>query len=77
VVVIANGPGTTRIGHFAAGDSSGDVIDVSAFFSSFDELTDHIISQNDTDVVIALDGNDTLVLADLIGALNALDFWFG
>ena len=43
---------------------------------SYDELTDHIISQNNTDVVIALDGNDTLVLANLTGVLDALDFWF-
>ena len=76
-VRIENGSGTSTIADFTAGDSSGDdVIDVSAFFSDFDELLADS-SQSGADVVIALDHNDTLVLANLqLSALNGDDFLF-
>jgi len=76
-VLIENGSGTSTIAEFTAGDSSGvDVIDVSAFFSSFNELTADS-QQQGNDVVIALDQNDTLVLAGLqLGTLNDGDFLF-
>jgi hypothetical protein len=76
-VLIENGSGTSTIAEFTAGDSSGDdVIDVSAFFSDFDELLAES-SQNGADVVIALDHNDTLVLTNLqLSALNVDDFLF-
>jgi hypothetical protein len=44
LVVIENGSSTTHIAGFAAGTESNDVIDVSAFFSNFEELTDHVVS---------------------------------
>ena len=75
-VFIENGSGTTRIAGFVAGESTDDDIDVSAFFSSFDEVQD-ASSQSGNDVVIALDHNDTLVLAGMqLGALSAGDFIF-
>jgi hypothetical protein len=74
-VVVENGSGTTNIANFAAGASSNDVIDLSAFFSNFAEL-DAANDLTGTDVVIALDNNDTLVLTNLQGALNAGDFFF-
>ena len=71
-VLIENGAGNTNIADFAGGD----VIDVSAFFSSLGELTATAASAGN-DVVVALDNNDTLVLADLeLSALNAGDFFF-
>ena len=79
LVVVENGSGTTSIADFAAGtsNSSVDVIDVSTFFSSFEEMTDHI-SVEGGNVVIALDANDTLVLENVVSAnLNSDDFWFG
>jgi hypothetical protein len=76
LAVIENGSGTTRIANFAAGILSGDRIDVSAFFANFEQLTDHILSQSGADVVIALDGNDTLILTNVSGTLDMLDFWF-
>jgi hypothetical protein len=54
----------------------GDVIDVSAFFSSFGELKAHT-SQGGSDAVIALDRNDQLVLANTeVTALSDGDFLF-
>jgi hypothetical protein len=71
-VRVENGTGTTRIADFAAGD----IINVSAFFSDFDDLVAHAI-QRGSDVVIALDSNDTLILANLqISQLSAGDFHF-
>lgn len=76
LVLIENGSGATRIADFVAGDSSGDVVDVSAFFSSLAELID-ASSQSDNDVEISLDQNDTLVLVGVqLSTLNADDFWF-
>ena len=74
VVVVQNGSGTTEIADFAAGVLNGDVINVSAFFSDFDDLLDQS-SQQGADVVIALDHNDTLVLSNLqLSVLTAGDF---
>ena len=76
LVVIENGAGRTGIADFAAGGASGDVIDVSDFFDSFGDLQADA-RQRGSDVVIALDHNDTLVLHGvLLGTLNAGDFLF-
>jgi hypothetical protein len=70
LVRVENGSGTTHIADFA----SGDVIDVSSFFSSFADLTAHS-HQSGNDVVINLDHNDQVVLAGVqLNALNAGDF---
>jgi hypothetical protein len=75
-VLIENGSGTTRIAGFAAGESTEDEIDVSAFFSNLDDLKAES-EQIGTDVIIALDHNDTLVLMDVqLSTLNVDDFWF-
>jgi hypothetical protein len=76
-VVIENGAGTTSIADFVAGGGNpDDVIDVSAFFSNFDELTDNS-SDGGGGVVITLDRNDTLVLTGVsLSDLNAGDFLF-
>jgi hypothetical protein len=77
LVVVENGSGTMEIADFVAGDASGDAIDVSAFFSDFGELQDAMQQDGSGDAVIALDSNDTLVLADVqLNALNAGDFIF-
>jgi hypothetical protein len=74
LVRIENGSGTSHIADFAAGAAGGDVIDVSAFFSSFHEVQTHS-RQLGHDVVITLDHNDQLVLANVhLNALNAGDF---
>jgi hypothetical protein len=76
LVVVENGSGRAEIADFAVGAVGGDVIDVSAFFSSFGELKAHT-SQGGSDVVIALDCNDQLVLANTdVGALSTGDFLF-
>jgi hypothetical protein len=76
LVRVENGSGTSRIADFAAGGPSGDVVDVSAFFSSFGDLEAHS-QQSGNDVVITLDHNDHLVLAGVqLSALNAGDFLF-
>ena len=76
LVVIENGAGKARIADLAAGAAGGDVVDVSAFFLDFDELLDSS-SQKGSDVLIKLDNNDSLVLANVqLGALTAGDFWF-
>jgi hypothetical protein len=74
LVVIENGSGTSHIADFAAGASGGDLVDVSAFFSSFVALQAHS-QQQGNDTVITLDHNDKLVLENVqLGALNANDF---
>jgi hypothetical protein len=74
LVRIENGSGTSHIADFAAGAASGDVIDVSAFFSNFHEVQTHS-RQIGHDVVITLDHNDQIVLANVhLNALNAGDF---
>jgi hypothetical protein len=76
LVVIENGAGTAKIADFAAGASNKDVIDVSAFFSSFGDLKAYS-QQTSEGVVIALDTNDELVLVGVqLSALNAGDFLF-
>jgi hypothetical protein len=61
---------------FEAGASGGDVIDVSAFFSSFDELMGHS-RQSGSDVVVTSGHNDRLVLEHVqLSGLNADDFIF-
>jgi hypothetical protein len=75
-VLIENGAGTTRIADFVAGDSTDDDIDVSAFFSNLDDLKAES-EQIGTDVIIALDHNDTLVLVGVqLSTLNVDDFSF-
>jgi hypothetical protein len=76
IVFIEDGSGTTRIADFAAGSGAGDFIDVSSFFSNFAALISQS-SQVGSDTVIALDGNDCLVLQNtLVGTLNEGDFQF-
>jgi hypothetical protein len=76
-VVIENGSGTTRIADFVTGESTDDEIDVSAFFSSFEELQAASSVNEDGDVVIAFDHNDTLVLVGVtLGGLTNGDFGF-
>ena len=71
---IENGAGKTVIADFAAGAASGDVIDISEFFSSFGAVQSHS-RQRGSDVVITLDHNDTLILEDVqFSVLNAGDF---
>src|SRR5262245_46937377 len=77
LVLIENGSGTSHIADFAAGALSDDVIDVSAFFSSFGDLQAHS-KQQGGDVTIALDHNDKLVLENVqLSSLNFGDFLFG
>jgi hypothetical protein len=76
VVRIENGSGTSHIADFAAGAASGDVLDVSAFFSSFHDVQTHS-RQHGNDVVITLDHDDQLVLGNVhLNALSAHDFLF-
>jgi hypothetical protein len=75
-VLIENGSGTTRIADFVTGESTDDDIDVSAFFSNLDDLKSES-EQIGTDVIIALDHNDTLVLVGVeLSTLNVDDFSF-
>jgi hypothetical protein len=74
VVLVADGSGTLRIADFEAGAAGGDVVDVSAFFSEFDDVMSHAF-QKGGDTVIALDRNDRLVLENtLLGTLDVGDF---
>jgi hypothetical protein len=76
LILVEDGSGLSRIADFAAGEASGDLIDVSAFFANFDQLTAHA-HQRGADVVIALDRNDTLVLENVSFAnLKVGDFDF-
>lgn len=71
-VLIENGCGTAHVADFADGDR----IDVSAFFARFEDLIARSTEQ-DGDVVIALDHNDQLVLANWqINGLQSGDFLF-
>jgi hypothetical protein len=73
---IENGSGRTVIADFAAGAASGDVIDISDFFTSFGAVQSHS-RQSGSDVIITLDHNDTLTLQHVqLSALNAGDFLF-
>lgn len=73
-VVVENGSGQSGVADFSAGNASGDVIDLSEFFSSFSDVMAHS-RQRGSDVVITLDNNDTLVLEKVhLDALNAGDF---
>jgi hypothetical protein len=74
LVDIENGAGTASVADFAAGALGNDIIDVSAFFSSFDELLAHT-GQCGGDVVINLDRNDTLVMENVaLANLSVGDF---
>ena len=76
LVRIEDGSGATRIADFAAGILSGDVIDLSEFFSDFSELQAHS-RQSGGNVIVTLDHNDRLVLEHVqLGELNAADFIF-
>jgi hypothetical protein len=77
LVRIEDGSGTSRIEDFVAGAANpDDVVDVSAFFSSFDDLEAHG-QQSGNNVVITFDHNDQLVLVGVqLGALHAGDFFF-
>ena len=59
LVVVENGSGRSRVADFVAGAASGDVIDVSDFFSNFGALVAHSHQQGGN-VVITLDHNDKL-----------------
>jgi hypothetical protein len=74
IVLVADGSGILRIADFEAGAAGGDVVDVSAFFSDFDDVMSHAF-QKGGDTVIALDRNDRLVLENtLLGTLDVGDF---
>ena len=74
LVLVVDGAGTLRIADFEAGAGGGDIIDVSAFFSDFGDVLSHA-SQKGGNTVIALDGNDRLVLENtLLGTLDVGDF---
>jgi hypothetical protein len=74
LVHVEDGAGMARISDFTAAGASSDVVDLSAFFSSFGQLMAHSHQQG-SDVVIALDHNDTLVLSHLqLSTLTAQDF---
>jgi hypothetical protein len=76
LVRIEKGTGSMRIADFAAGPASGDVIDISAFYSNFADLMAHT-GQVGNNVVIDLGRNDQLVLENVnLGALNSDDFQF-
>jgi hypothetical protein len=68
VVRVENGAGRSQVADFTAG-GGGDSVDVSAFFSSFDQVQAHA-QQQGGDVVIKLDRKTTLVLKNV--DLNAL-----
>lgn len=77
LVVIENGAGSAEIADFAAGDTGGDVLDVSVFFTSLAELQAHS-QQQGGDLIVGLDHKSTLVLNNVqLGALNTGDFLFG
>lgn len=63
-VVVEDGSGKSLIADFVAGAGSDDRIDVSAFFTNFDDLTAHS-HQSGADVIIDLDHNDQLVLKNV------------
>ena len=74
IVLVADGAGTLRIADLEAGAAGGDVVDVSAFFSDFDDVMAHAF-QKGGDTIIALDRNDRLVLENtLLGTLDVGDF---
>ncbi|MBR0719102.1 hypothetical protein [Bradyrhizobium liaoningense] len=77
LVRVENGSGTTQIADFATGTGSHhDLIDVSQFFSNFATLAAHS-RQSGNSVVISLDHNDELVLANVqLSALHSFDFLF-
>lgn len=78
LVLIEDGSGTSRIQDFVAGAGTDDVIDVTAFFSSFEELQVASSVNEGGDVVVALDHNDVLIIGSVqLSALNAGDFLFG
>src|SRR5262249_29391331 len=70
LVYIEKNSGSMSIADFAAGSASGDVINISAFYSNFADLIAHS-HQVDNNTVIDLGHNDHLVLADV--KLSALD----
>jgi hypothetical protein len=75
-VVIEDCAGTAAIADFVAGSANKDTIDVSAFYSSFDQLAPNI-HQVDHDAVIRLDADDQVVLRNTrTSALSAGDFLF-
>jgi hypothetical protein len=77
LVRIEDGSGKSCIADFATSGLSSDVLDVSAFFSSFAEVTAHS-QQQGNNVIVGLDHNDTLILENLqFNTLNAGDFFFG
>jgi len=71
LVNIENGSGTSRIDDFT---TTFDVINVSAFYSNFDDLAAHS-EQNGSDTIINLDNNDQLVLIG-VAVLHPVDFSF-
>jgi hypothetical protein len=74
-IVFHNGSGGTRVADFEAGAVASDVLDVSAFgFESFADVLAAAM-QDGSDLVIALDNNDLVVLSGVaLGALHENDF---
>ncbi|MBH5401556.1 hypothetical protein HZZ13_27770 [Bradyrhizobium sp. CNPSo 4010] len=73
LVRIERDAGSMRVADFAAGTTSGDAVDLSAYFSSFDQVMAHS-RQAGSDVVVEL-GHDRLVLEHVqLAALNGGDF---
>jgi hypothetical protein len=71
LVRVENDSGRSQVADFTVGD---DVADVSAFYSSFDQVRANA-RQRGSDVVIRLDANDTLVLKNVdLNDLTAIDF---
>jgi hypothetical protein len=76
LVRVEKGSSSLRIADFSPGNSSGDVIDISAFYSNFTDLMSHSHQVGDN-VIIDLGHNDQLVLENVNqGALTAGDFQF-
>lgn len=76
-VFVNDGAGAVRIADFEAGATGGDQLDLTAFFAT---VEDALASSGEIagDVVIALDDDDSLTLADTtLSALGPDDFWFG
>jgi hypothetical protein len=77
MLVWSSAPGCSKgsgVSHIAD-LSAGDVVDVSAFFSTSKQLMDHT-QQHGSDVVITLDHNDSLVLEHTqLASLHLHDFF--
>jgi hypothetical protein len=72
LVEVENGSGISHLADF----QTGDLVDVSVFFSNFNNLKAHSV-QHGNDVIVSLDHNDQLVLGNTqLMNLHAGDFLF-